>query len=188
MDDNWKAEFRAYLFRLPAYYLPAVRRALRPLLPPSSLSLLNYESQHEAISSLCFSPTCLHKIQQGEKAAECSNEWLRSMEQNLRLRKHHPMHDAPLASDHLQTMGRQPAITRQEAQQDASSPTFDHFKVSAYLSSLRNAPPPWKKGETSSKHESDGHPSLLTLLPSSCLLSYYESRRRWIFGGSGLLT
>ena len=191
VDDAWKADFRAYLFRLPAYYLPAVRRALRPLLPPGAASLLHHEGHPEALSSLCFSPACLLKIQQGEKAAEGANEWLRGMEYTVRRRQHPALLEAPLASEQWQASGRPSSGARKEGQQDVTSLHFGHgqcdqFKVSAYLSSLRNAPPPWKNGESSSKCESDST-GLISLLPSSCLLSYYESRRRWIFGGSGQL-
>mmetsp|Transcript_4842 Transcript_4842/g.10672 ORF Transcript_4842/g.10672 Transcript_4842/m.10672 type:complete len:654 (-) Transcript_4842:111-2072(-) len=193
LDDNWKAEFRAYLFRLPPYYLPAIRRVLRPMLPPSVLSLLNYDSQQESLPSMCFSPTCLLKIQQGEKAARDGNDWLRGMEQNLRMRKTRSMQEMQLATEHLQTMGRNNNVssTTKGLHQDANSLSVGYgqydprMNVHQYLSSLRNLPPP--KGETDLNSESDGTSSI-SLLPPSCLLPYYESRRRWIFGGTGLTT
>lgn len=185
MDDNWKSDLRAYLFRLPPYYLPAIRRVLRPMLPPSVLSLLNLDSQ-EALPLLCFSSTCLLKIQNGEKAALFSNDWLRGMEQ--RMHRTRSM-DVQYASD-------QSSIARKGLQQDAGPISFGYGQYDPrmsehqYLNSLRNLPPPWRTGEKESSAKISegraGGPNPMSLLPSSCLLSYYESRRRWIFGGTGL--
>mmetsp|Transcript_54534 Transcript_54534/g.115848 ORF Transcript_54534/g.115848 Transcript_54534/m.115848 type:complete len:656 (-) Transcript_54534:26-1993(-) len=188
LDDNWKADFRAYLFRLPPYYLPAIRRVLRPMLPPSALSLL--QSQQESLPSLCFSPSCLLKIQQGEKAARDGNDWLRGMEQNLRMRKSRTMQEMQLATDHLQTMARNLPIIMKGARQDSNLLAIGYgqydprMNVHQYLSSLRNLPPP--TGERGGSEGASSSP--ISLLPSSCLLPYYESRRRWIFGGTGLTT
>jgi len=181
VPDNWKSDLRAYLFRLPPYYLPAIRRMLRPMLPLSVLSLLNVDSQ-EALPSLCFSPTCLLKIQNGEKSARDTNEWLRGMEQ--RMHRTRSMQEVQLAFNHAQTYAR--PFSFGYGQFDPRISTKHQ-----YLNSLRSLPPPWKNGkkELSAKSEDEpGVPSPISLLPSSCLLPYYESRRRWIFGGTGLAT
>ena len=166
LDDNWTAEFRAYLFRLPPYYLPAIRRVLRPMLPPNVLSLLNVEAS-EALPLMCFSPTCYKKILDGEKAAQNRNDWLRNVEQNL--------NPSSIARRGLQDV-------------DFGYGQYDpRMSEHQYLNAIRNLPPPWKNGvvEEESKDEDDSW-SPISLLPSSCLLAYYESRRRWIFGGTGL--
>lgn len=192
LDDSWKADFRAYLFRLPPYYLPAIRRVLRPMLPPSVVPLLNFDSQ-EALPLLCFSPTCLLKIQNGEKAAKGSNDWLRNMEQ--RMHRTRSSQEVQLAAEHVQNnMSRD---VSQGLQQDAEGVSFGYGQYDPrmtehqYLNALRNLPPPWKKkGQKEETGVESGGivPSPISLLPSSCLLPYYESRRRWIFGGTGLTT
>ena len=73
LDDNWRSEFRAYLFRIPHYYQHALRRCLRPILPASAHSLLNNDGI-ETIASQCFSRVCLQKIRGGEQFAKESNE------------------------------------------------------------------------------------------------------------------
>ena len=79
--------------------------------------------------------------------------------------------------------------------------------VESYLALLRNNPPaPWKVQSASSKgkqskspvsgstaeEKSDRKPrnavDILGDLPAKCLMAYYETRRRWIFGGSGITT
>ena len=188
LDDNWKSDFRAYLFRLPPYYLPAIRRVLRPMLPPSVLSLLNIDT-NESLPLSNMSPTCLMKIQNGEKAAMSGLDYVRSMEQNLRMRKARTVELQP-QSDQAQTMG-QSACQKKGQQQvvDFGYGNFDpRMTEHQYLNSLRNLPPPWKNGVKEPKQESstNSQSSPISLLPSSCLVAYYESRRRWIFGGTGL--
>ena len=187
MDDNWKADFRAYLVRLPPYYLPAVRRVLRPMLPPSVVSLLNFDSQ-ESLSLLCFSPTCLVKIQNGEKSARNSNDWLRNNE--LRMQRTTSMHEVQMAAEN--NTGR--SFTGQGGRQNmAAEVSFGYGQYDPrmtehqYLNMLRNLPPPWKNGQQEAPVNTS-LPSRIALLPKSCLLPYYESRRRWIFGGTGLTT
>ena len=99
-----------------------------------------------------------------------------------------------MPSNHLQTMGRNSSTANTGLQQDAEPVTFGYGQYDPrmpkhqFLNSLRNLPPPWKCGkEVASKSEGGtAFPSPFSLLPSSCLLPYYESRRRWIFGGAGL--
>ena len=97
------------------------------MLPHSVLLLLNYNSQQKSFPSICFSPTCLLKIQQGEKAARDRNDWLCDMEQNLRMRKTQPMQEMQLATEHLQTMGRNSlSSTTKGLHQDANSISVDY--------------------------------------------------------------
>jgi integrator complex subunit 6 len=69
--------------------------------------------------------------------------------------------------------------------------------VDSYLAALRHMPAPWKSGiapkpnrEENTKVGKKQFNVMETLgdLPAKCLMAYYESRRRWIFGGSGLST
>ena len=181
MDDDWKSDFRAYLFRLPHYYLPAIRHVLSPMLPPSILPLLNFEG-HESLPFPCYSPICLHKIQNGEKVARDGNDWLKGMEQ--RMHRHRSMQEAQ-----LQSTERNSVMLKKGLQQggDAVSFGYGHYDPCVpehrYLNSLRNLPPPKKDKKLQAK---TGVLDPITLLPSSCLLAFYESRRRWIFGGTGL--
>lgn len=167
---------RAYLFRLPPYYLPAIRRVLRPLLPPNILSLLNVDAT-ESLPLICFSPTCLQKIIYGEKAAREGNDWLRGVEQNLRMRTQ-SLQDTQQSSDAISSKGLRQDIDFGYGQYD---PRMSEHQ---YLNSLRNLPPPWKAGQKEYKIKHDSSRAI-SLLPKSCLLPYYESRRRWIFGGTG---
>ena len=129
------------------------------------------------------------KIQNGEKAAMSGLDYVRSMEQNLRMRKARTVELQP-QSDQAQTMG-QSACQKKGQQQvvDFGYGNFDpRMTEHQYLNSLRNLPPPWKNGVKEPKQESstNSQSSPISLLPSSCLVAYYESRRRWIFGGTGL--
>lgn len=183
VDDKWKSDFRGYLFRLPPYYLPAIRRSLRPMLPPNVSTLLNFDS-NEPLPMLCYSPKCLLAIQNGERAARDGNEWLRCMEN--RIHRTRSAQEPQLGPNHLQPMERDSShlsdveLTFGYGQYDPRRMT-EH----QYLTSLRNLPPP-KKGQEE-ELRSKSIPDPIALLPSNSLLAYYESRRRWIFGGTGLL-
>jgi len=186
LDDAWKSDFRAYLFRLPPYYLPAVRRVLRSMLPQNVLALLNVESQ-EVLPLLCMSPACLTKIHSGEKAARDGNDWLKGMEQNIRKRRARSAFDDQSQFHSSQQNGKQEAMSVEYGEYDPRSMTEQQYK---HL--LRNLPPPWKNGckvrdeEGEKKNERKVNP--VVMIPKSCMLAYYESRRRWIFGGTGLTT
>jgi len=200
LDEQWRSEFRAYLFRIPPYYQHALRRCLRPILPASAQSLLSTDS-YEAIASQCFSRSCLQKIRNGEKVAREHNERQERQEAELRRR------GVQLIEIHNQGTGleggpKPPVIGYGQYDPRAS--------VHSYLAALRNMPPPWRAGASKVKGggvnaaksdrkspEDDGKalrkvipPATEALgdLPPECLLAYYESRRRWIFGGSGLAT
>jgi len=195
LDEEWRSEFKAYLFRIPPYYQHALRRCLRPILPMSAQSLLPTESFDQIVSQ-CFSRLCLQKIRSGEKMAKENNERLVRQEEELRRR------GVQLIELHSQ-----------EAQSSKQTPKvgygqFDpHSSINSYLAALRNMPPPWRVGSVGPKRSkstaesSDADAESMKVnnseavmtetlddLPASCLLAYYESRRRWIFGGSGLTT
>jgi len=186
LDDTWKSDFRAYLFRLPPYYLPAVRRVLRSMLPQNVLALLNVESQ-EVIPLLCMSPACLSKIHSGEKAARDGNDWLKGMEQNMRKRKARSIFDEQSQLHSSQQTAKQEAQTVEYGEYDPRSMTEQQYK---HL--LRNLPPPWKNGhkleDEKGDKKSERKINPVVMIPNSCMLAYYESRRRWIFGGTGLTT
>ena len=166
LDDGWKSEFRSYLFRLPPYCLPAIRRSLKALLPPSVQSLLNYES-HEPLPVLCFSKTCQQKIGLGEQSARSSIQWLKQMELSMKRR---PLHSMAESFGYGQF-----------------DPRMTEYQFKSYLRSL---PPPKVDTEQTSKSPDTASTggTGIALLPSSCLLPFYESRRRWVFGGTGLAT
>jgi len=193
MDENWRSLMKAYLFRLPPYFFHSIRRSLRTILPSSVHSLLSADSI-DSIVSQCFSRVCLQKIRSGEQFAKDSNERLERQEEEYR--KHTAEHD----HEEGQTIG----YGQYDNRTDPSS----------YLAALRNLPPPWragagirsrrklinslhsggdKEGNTTQDRNSRNEEAVPVLyglgnLPHQCLLAYYESRRRWIFGGSGLTT
>lgn len=178
LDDNWKSDFRAYLFRLPPYYLPAVRRALRSMLPQSVLALLHVESQ-EVLPLLCMSPSCLNKINNGENAAKNSVEWLRGMEQNIRKRR---------ARSTLDDQSQLQQTVKQETQTFGYGEYDPRMTEQQYKHLLRNLPAPWKNGVKEEEENIVRKVNPVAMVPASCMLAYYESRRRWIFGGTGLTT
>ncbi|KAL3782882.1 hypothetical protein HJC23_006934 [Cyclotella cryptica] len=185
LDDNWKSDFRTYLFRIPPYYLPAMRRALRSLLPPTVSSFLNPDGQ-EPLPLICMSRACFNKIKSGEQAAKDGNDWLRGIERDL---SHQTK--LPAASAIVKEKGTK---TGPSAQETTSIVSFGYgqydprITISSYKSSLRNMPPPWKSKDWLGKDTNSLSlpvTDILSELPKSCLLPYYE---RWIFGGTGLTT
>ena len=207
LDEQWRSDFRAYLFRIPPYYQHALRRCLRPILPSSAQSLLSTDS-YESIAAQCFSRSCLQKIRQGEKVARETNERLERQEAELRRR------GVQLIETHNQD-GRRLGLDAAAAPVIGYGQYDPRASVHSYLAALRNMPPPWRAGAAKAKKKcNDGNgdgdgdgdeivkdamksvgrstppPATKSLgdLPAECLLAYYESRRRWIFGGSGLTT
>ena len=94
-------------------------------------------------------------------------------------------------------------------QQQQNRSSYGHydprFSLDTYLASLRNIPAPWRlptdmqpENETQSSNESISAETkkrrrklpcavdVLGDLPAKGLLAFYESRRRWVFGGPGL--
>jgi len=134
LDEHWRSEFRAYLFRIPSYYQHALRRCLRPILPASAQSLLSTDS-YEQIASQCFSRSCLQKIRSGEIFVRESNERLERQEAEVRRR----------GVQLLETQGQESIGVNQ-------APIIGHGQfdprasVHSYLAAIRNMPPPWRVG------------------------------------------
>lgn len=194
LDEHWRNEFRAYLFRIPPYYQNALRRSLRNVLPTSANTLL--DGTEGALASQCFSKTCLQKIRSAEQAAREKNEHIERQEAELR-RKGSQIFDVPMRAE--QQPQHTKALLIGYGQYDPRSST------DSYLAALRGMPAPWRVGVGGNKSlESEARDSspvksanepgsykavdALGDLPAECLMAYYESRRRWIFGGSGLTT
>lgn len=194
VDENWRNEIRAYLFRLPPYYQGALRRTLRPILPTSAANLFSSDTSSDGIALQCFSKVCLQKIRNGEQVAKDNNERLERQEVSLRS-KHWTV------SMNRSTLEERVASLRYGA--------YDiRGELDSYLSALRNMPAPWRASKhplKGSKGQEDGRSSessprmksskspmsvmeSLGDLPREGLLAFYESRRRWIFGGTGLTT
>ena len=141
LDESWRTELRAYLFRIPPYYQHALRRCLRLILPPSAHSLLNNDGM-ETISSQCFSRMCLQKIRTGEQSAKEANERLERQEDQLR-KKGVPFMDVNINGESQQQ--------QQHHQSPPPVPGYGQYDPrgsrSAYLAALRTMPPPWKSRE-----------------------------------------
>jgi len=218
LDEQWRNKFRAYLFRIPPYYQPLLRRCLRSILPNSALALL--QSEHgtnvtpDTIALQCFSRSCLAKIRNGEQFANEANERIERREEEIRWQGSlDGGASIPLPIDGNRTSnGHSGGKSSSDGTANLSSNNdhvvgYGHYdirgNVESYLSSLRNMPPPWRMGiaydssngdvdvssSTDADDKSDDFVSkCLGDLPSKGLLAFYESRRRWIFGGSGLTT
>lgn len=192
LDENWRSAMKAYLFRVPPYYQHSIRRSLRPILPSSAHSLLSVDPI-DSIVSQCFSRLCLQKIRNGEQFSKDSNERLERQEEEYR--KHTAEHD------------------HEEGQIIGYGQYDNRTDPSSYLAALRNMPPPAggrirsrrkvtnsllsdvvdkrsNKVQDGNSRNQETIPVIDSLgnLPHQCLLAYYESRRRWIFGGSGFTT
>ncbi|GKY94111.1 hypothetical protein MPSEU_000377400 [Mayamaea pseudoterrestris] len=191
LDDNWRSEFQAYLFRLPPYYQSAMKRCLRPVLPACAHAIFHSESI-DSVMQQCFSKACLQKIRNGEQMSRDTNDMLEKQESclySVRIQQH---------PTDTSTMHQMPAV---------KYGNFDiRTNVDTYLQTLRSLPPPWQlenyiKGTkttaadvVASTHVANGGATSQTVLdvlgdlPEKCLMAYYESRRRWIFGGPPLTT
>lgn len=219
LDEHWRTEFRAYMFRLPPYYQNALKRSLRPMLPASTHMLLNTDGIEGALASQCFSKTCLQKIRNAEQFSRDSNERLERQEAELRRRG---MQSFELQAREQQQ--QQPTKKRmQGGLQDAEAmrstmPTIGYGQfdprstTESFLAAIRNMPAPWRVGAAAKMKEAksegisqDGVSETASIvstpqikgrttvevlgdLPAGCMMAYYESRRRWIFGRSGLTT
>jgi hypothetical protein len=203
IDEHWRSEFRAYLFRLPPYYQLSLKRALRAVLPSSAHSLLHIEAM-DSLAFQCFSTVCAQKIRNGEQIARDFNERLERQEACLR----------------SQGAAQSGDLSNKAAHNEHEKPLkygqFDtRTSTDSYLAALRNMPAPWRvgtagqrssstqedkkggrdgKSDTASEmgeNDAESPKSIVDILgdlPSTCLMAYYESRRRWIFGGTGLTT
>jgi hypothetical protein len=137
MDENWRSEMRAYLFRVPPYYHPSLRRCLRSSLPPSVHSLLNLESAEAAISQ-CLSRPVMQKIRNGEQIAKTNNDRQEQREGEYR-------RQASETNHHTDT------CRIRYGQFDCRSP------ISSYLNALRNLPPPPSKRKIAAEEKEDTH-------------------------------
>ena len=170
MEESWRNEFRAYLFRVPAYYQFALKRTLRSVLPSSYHPLLATEPL-ESLPLLCFSKICLQKIRNAEQLARENIERLDRLEASLRNRTR--------SIDHTD----RPVL--RYGQYHPPTP------VENYLASLRYLPEP-KLKDAEERDENDGAGGELSVLdalgelPARALMAFYESRRRWLFGGQSL--
>ena len=179
MDEGWRSEMRAYLYRVPPYYHPSLRRCLRVILPPSVHNLLNLETAESAIAQ-CLSRTIAQKIRNGEQISKATNDRQEQQEGEYRRQTAEINSMAEIAN-------------LRHGQFDCRS------SVSNFLNALRHMPPPKKENEeqrektlktlsAKSNTIEEKHFDPLGDLPAECLLPFYESRRRWIFGGDGLTT
>jgi hypothetical protein len=147
----------------------------------------------ESLPLQCFSKACLQKIRNAEQVARDTNERLERQEASVR-QQYFGQSTSDLPVDKPLRYG----------QYDPRS------SIDSYLAALRNMPPPWRvpgsgnkpddgrqdlRSETASTvSDKDAETSprsvgdLLGDLPAQCLMAYYESRRRWIFGGPSLST
>ena len=133
LDENWLSEFRAYLFRLPPYYIFSLRVCLRQLLPSRCQSLIGIDSVDNIVSQ-CFSRQCLHKIRSGEQLSRDNVDRLERKEEE---------HRTKLCDGNDQK------------QDDIGYGHFDkRLPINNYLNALRHMPPPWKPG-TKKRKKSD---------------------------------
>ncbi len=120
MDDGWRSEMRAYLFRVPPYYHFTLRRCLRSILPPSLHSLVISESVENSLSRMV-----IQKIRAGEQFSKVQND--RQEQSEGEFRRHV-----------AETNQRFESTNLRYGQYDSSSPTHQ------YLNLLRYLPPPRK--------------------------------------------
>jgi hypothetical protein len=218
LDEQWKSEFRAYLFRIPVYYHNSIKRALRPILPVSVHGALLQTESFELIAAQCYSKVCHQKIRNGELISKELNERMERQEAMIRYSS-----KMGLTSGSGSNSGNALSIDSSATTADES---YDHnnihhpqsqqirsnyghydprFNVDTYLASLRNIPAPWRlpmdlQAREESQCNSDSTSTtwkrqrrkvpcaidVLGDLPAKGLLAFYESRRRWVFGGPGL--
>lgn len=206
LDEHWKNEFRAYLFRIPPYYQIALRETLRNILPSSVHSLLPADGTEGALSSQCFSKLCLQKIRSAEQTARESNERLERQESELRRRGTQVLQTPARANPQQHPQKR---TLNDQSNEASKTPIIGYGQYDprsssdSFVAALKGMPAPWRIGVNPGKSEetetrdtflrkscSEGRSrkaiNSLGDLPADCLMAYYESRRRWIFGGSGV--
>ncbi|CAJ1907301.1 unnamed protein product [Cylindrotheca closterium] len=209
LDDHWRNEFRAYLFRLPPYYQNALKRSLRGILPTSVAALVAADGAEGSLAFQCFSKNCAQKIRFAEQQAHERIE--RQENQEARLRSRGNFVALPIPQQQQQQLQQHGGKRGADAAQPTSTAVgygqFDaRFSTDSFLAALKNMPAPWRMGVGTKKTKGTAAPlsksspakvgkrkrtsAVVSLgdLPANCLMAYYESRRRWIFGGSGLST
>ncbi|KAG7356165.1 hypothetical protein IV203_000851 [Nitzschia inconspicua] len=213
LDENWRKELQAYMFRLPPYYQNAIKRSLRAVLPASAHSALNSEEFSHPNLIQYYSKECQQKIRNAEQMAKATNERLERQEAELR-RRGVPTGESASRTDQQYFSKQHPSTGQDQTDAEGCSPTikYGHYdprsSIESYLAALPSIPAPWKsngKPRKISKKTSDaenpdyavGHSTTkknqsaadtVQDLPAKCLMAFYESRRRWLFGGSGLAT
>jgi integrator complex subunit 6 len=145
LDEHWRSEFRAYLFRVPVYYHNALKRSLRHILPASAHSMLSLEGI-ETVAAQCFSKLCLQKIRSAEQQARETNERLERQEAELRRHGINPT-ESTLRKHHGDDSRGLPIVGY--GQYDPRTST------ASYLAALRNMPAPWRVGAPSKRHLKD---------------------------------
>jgi integrator complex subunit 6 len=141
LDEHWRSDFRAYLFRIPPYYHNALNRSLRPVLPASAHSLLNLDGI-ETLASHCLSIVCLQKIRNGEQVARDTNDRLERQEADLRRRGVQPMELTSKTTPNARHPSTESAKSNQPiigyGQYDPRNST------TSFLAALRTMPAPWR--------------------------------------------
>ena len=151
LDEHWRSDFRAYMFRIPPYYHNALKRSLRPILPASAHSLLNIDG-NESLVSQCFSKACLQKIRNSEQIARDNNERLERQETELRRR-------GAQTSELLNKPT--PNVRHPNAEIKTSHPIIGYGQydprdsTTSYLASLRTLPAPWRVKNASRTKEKE---------------------------------
>lgn len=177
MDETFRTDLRAYIYRIPPYYHPAIKRSLTIILPSSVHSILSLES--ESALSQCLPRNVIQKIKFAEQISKETNDDLSRREDEYRR-----------------------YTTEANLDIDKHPIRYGHYdprsSIATYLTILRSLPAPSKQNEDSEEKSNDlnmeeiNSPFQVTdcvgSLPKRCLLAFYESRRRWIFGGEGLTT
>ena len=148
LDEHWRSDFRAYMFRIPPYYHNALKRCLRPILPASVHSLLNMDGI-ETLASLCFSKACLQKIRNGELVARETNERLERQEAELRRRG---VQTAEIGNKGRQTNTE---ITKSSHHIIGYGQYDPRASTTSFLAALRTMPAPWKVGVAPKTKEKD---------------------------------
>mmetsp|Transcript_31243 Transcript_31243/g.75194 ORF Transcript_31243/g.75194 Transcript_31243/m.75194 type:complete len:1234 (+) Transcript_31243:200-3901(+) len=210
LDNHWQNEFRAYLFRLPPYYQNALKRSLRGILPTSLNALIAGDGAEGSLAFQSFSKNCAQKIRFAEQQAHERNERLENQEARLRSRGNFVA--LPTPQQQQQQLQQHAGKRGADALQPATVVGYGQFdprsSTDSFLAALKNMPAPWRMGVGTKKARDAVAPlsaptssptkvgkrkrtsAVVSLgdLPANCLMAYYESRRRWIFGGSGLST
>lgn len=169
MDENFRSDLRAYMYRVPPYYHPAIQRALKVILPSSVHSILSLDTENAF--SQCLPKPVIQKIKFAEQITKEMDEGLLRREEEYKR-----------------------YATESNINSEIEPIRYGHYdprsSIASYLTMLRSLPPPPKQNE---EHEEKDHDSFhvtdcIGSLPKTCLLAFYESRRRWLFGGEGLTT
>lgn len=139
LDEHWRSEFRAYMFRVPPYYHNALKRCLRPVLPPSAHSLLTLDG-NEPLYTQCYSKAVIQKIRNGEQVARENNERLERQEVELRRRGA----QVPEPVNKPTAAGRHPANAVEVARPIGYGQYDPRDSTASYLAALRTMPAPWR--------------------------------------------